>query len=296
MLQYNRGMAMKKLETIEFNVTNEEQLLNFLYKNVQGKSKNNIKSLLKNGQVFVNSKKQIKFNFLLKENDHVKIQLRKLNSFPYKILYEDESLIAIEKPAGLLTVSTEQEKEKTAYKIVRNYLQEKGQKVFIVHRLDRDTSGILLFAKNEKMKIMLQKHWNDITLKRGYMAIIEGTMKTDFGTIRSFLKEESNKMVHSTKGMDGKLAITRYQTIAKNKEYSLLEVFLETGRKNQIRVHMSEAGHPIIGDTKYQATKNPINRLGLHSHLLEFIHPFSKKVITLESSIPDSFNKLLKQK
>lgn len=294
MLQYNRGMAMKKLEIIEFNVTKEEELLNFLYKNVQGKSKNNIKSLLKNGQVFVNSKKQTKFNFLLNKNDHVKVQLKKLNSFPYKILYEDESLIAIEKPAGLLTVSTEQEKEKTAYKIVRNYLQEKGQKVFIVHRLDRDTSGILLFAKNEKMKIMLQKHWNDITLKRGYMAIIEGAMKTDFGTIRSFLKEENNKMVHSTKGMDGKLAITRYQTIAKNKEYSLLEVFLETGRKNQIRVHMSEAGHPIIGDTKYHATKDPINRLGLHSHLLEFIHPFSKKVITLESSIPDNFNKLLK--
>ena len=200
--------------------------------------------MLKNGQVFVNSKKQTKFDFLLNKNDHIKIQLRKLNSFPYKILYEDESLIAIEKPAGVLTISTEQEKEKTAYKIVRNYLQKKGQKVFIVHRLDRDTSGILLFAKNEKMKIMLQKHWNDITLK--------------------------------------------------NKEYSLLEVFLETGRKNQIRVHMSEAGHPIIGDTKYHATKNPIGRLGLHSHILEFIHPFSKKIISSETPIPDKFNKLLK--
>ena len=179
--------------------------------------------------------------------------------------------------------------------MVRNYVKGKGQKLFVIHRLDKDTSGILLFAKNEKMKIMLQKHWNDITLKRGYMAIVEGEIKPEFGTIRSFLKEESNTMVHSTKGMDGKLAITRYQTIEKNKEYSLLEVFLETGRKNQIRVHMSEAGHPIIGDTKYHATKDPINRLGLHSHLLEFIHPFTKKVIALESSVPDNFHSLLKK-
>lgn len=293
MLQYNRGMAMKKLEIIELNVKKQEQLLNFLYQNVQGKSKNNIKSLLKNGQIFVNSKKQTKFNYILKENDTVKIQLRKLNNqFPYPILYEDESLIAIEKPAGLLTIKTEQENEKTAYKIVRNYVKEKGQKLFIVHRLDRDTSGILLFAKNEKMKIMLQKHWNDITLKRGYVAIVEGQIKPEFGTIRSFLKEENNTIVHSTKSMDGKLAITRYQTLNKNNDYTLLEVFLETGRKNQIRVHMSEAGHPIIGDTKYHATKNPIHRLGLHSHLLEFIHPFTKKVVHLESTIPDNFNHL----
>lgn len=287
---------MKKLEMIEFKSKKEQQLLPFLYENIEGKSKNNIKSLLKNGQVFVNSKKQTKFNFMIKENDTVKVQFRKLNvGFPYPILYEDESLIAIEKPAGLLTVGTDDEKEKTAYKIVRNFLNEKGQKLFVVHRLDRDTSGILLFAKNEKMKIMLQKHWNDITLKRGYMAIVEGVMKPEFGTIRSFLKEENNKMVHSTKGIDGKLAITRYQTIDKSEEYSLLEVFLETGRKNQIRVHMSEAGHPVIGDTKYHASKNPIHRLGLHSHILVFIHPFTKKVVHLESPIPKNFQKLFKK-
>ena len=268
----------------------------YLYKNVQGKSKNNIKSLLKNGQVFVNNKKQTKFNFLLKENDVIKVQTKKPNKFPYPILYEDESLIAIEKPDGLLTISTEQEKEKTAYKIVRNYVKEKGQKLFIVHRLDKDTSGILLFAKNEKMKIMLQKHWNDITLKRGYIAIVEGELKPDFGTIRSFLKEENNMMVHSTKGIDGKLAITRYQTLEKNDKYCLLEVFLETGRKNQIRVHMSEAGHPIIGDTKYHAKENPISRLGLHSHILEFIHPFTKKVVHLESPIPKTFYNLIEKK
>lgn len=290
-------MAMKKLETIEYYVKEKCLLLEFLYQNVNGKSKNNIKSLLRNGQVFVNNKKQTKFDFLLYEQDLVTVQLRYIKTqVPFSILYEDDSLIAIDKPAGLLSISTEQEKIKTAYKIVRNYVKEKGEKIFVVHRLDRDTSGILLFAKNEKMKIMLQKHWNDITLKRGYIAIIEGHMNPEFGTIRSFLKEESNTMVHSTKGMDGKLAITRYQTIDKNKSFSLLELFLETGRKNQIRVHLSESFHPIIGDIKYHATKNPLQRLGLHSHLLEFIHPFTKKTIRLESSIPKEFQRLFSKK
>lgn len=290
-------MAMKKLEMIEYYVKEKCLLLEFLYQNVNGKSKNNIKSLLRNGQVFVNNKKQTRFNFVLYEQDLVTVQLRHIKTpLPFSILYEDDSLIAIDKPAGLLSISTEQEKIKTAYKIVRNYVKEKGEKIFVVHRLDRDTSGILLFAKNEKMKIMLQKHWNDITLKRGYIAIIEGHMNPEFGTIRSFLKEESNTMVHSTKGIDGKLAITRYQTIDKNKSFSLLELFLETGRKNQIRVHLSESFHPIIGDVKYHADKNPLQRLGLHSHLLEFIHPFTKKTIRLESPIPKEFQRLFSKK
>lgn len=301
MLQYSKnrklGMAMKKLETINLKVEKEILLLEFLYQNIKEKSKNNIKSLLKNGQIFVNSKKQTKFNFLLKKGDEITVRLKRIEyAFPLFILYEDDSLIAIEKPAGLLTIATENEKEKTAYHAVKKYLCQKGQKVFIVHRLDRDTSGILLFAKNEKMKIMLQKHWNAITLKRGYIAIIEGHIKPDFGTIRSFLKEEKNQTVHSTKNeMDGKLAITRYKTKLKSEEYSLLEIFLDTGRKNQIRVHMSEAGHPIIGDQKYFSEKNPIHRLGLHSHILEFIHPFTKKVIRLESLVPKEFNQLFKK-
>ncbi len=290
---------MKKLETIELKVDSEILLLEFLYQNIKGKSKNTIKSLLKNSQVFVNSKKQTKFNFELKSGDIVRVQLRLINdqSLNFPILFEDESLIAINKPAGLLTIATENEKERTAYHMVRNYLKNKGQKIFVVHRLDRDTSGILLFAKNEKMKIMLQKHWNTITLKRCYIAIVEGVMKPENGIIRSFLKEEKNTMVHSIKnGIDGKLAITRYQTKAKNEEYSLLEIFLDTGRKNQIRVHMSESGHPIIGDPKYISSKDPLYRLGLHSHLLEFIHPFSKKVMHLEAPIPEEFLFLFEKK
>lgn len=285
---------MKKLEILELLVEKDSLLLNFLYQNIKGKSKNNIKSLLKNGQIFVNSKRQTKFNFLLKSNDIVKVQIKKIEmNLPFSILYEDDSLIAIEKPIGLLTIATETEHEKTAYHFVRQYLKSKGQKIFIIHRLDRDTSGILLFAKNEKMKIMLQKHWNDITLKRGYIAIIEGSMKPETGIIRSFLKEENNKIVHSVKnGTDGKLAITRYHTTIKNEEFSLLEIFLETGRKNQIRVHMSESGHPIIGDKKYASKKDPLHRLGLHSHILDFVHPFTKKIMHFECPIPKEFERL----
>ena len=222
---------------------------------------------------------------------------RKYNELPFPIIYEDDSLIIINKPSGLLTIATDKEKEKTAYHFIKKYLQTKNQNVFIVHRLDRDTSGILLFAKNEKMKLMLQKHWNTITLKRGYIAIIEGNIKPEIGTIRSYLKEEKNTFVHSTKNiMEGKLAITGYRVKQKNNDYSMVEVFLETGRKNQIRVHMSESGHPIIGDTKYSSITNPLNRLGLHSNLLKIVHPFSKKVMTIEAEIPKEFTHLFKTK
>lgn len=272
----------------EFHVLKEIPLLEFLYEEVSNKSKNSVKSLLKYGQVFVNGEKQTQFDFLLKPNDVVSLGER--NDFPYPILYEDDSLIAIHKPSGLLSIASETEKEKTAYHVVKLYLNSKGEKLFVVHRLDRDTSGILLFAKSSEMKQMLQKYWNTVTLKRGYLAIIEGSMGRDSGIIRSFLKEEKNTMVHSTKSeSNGKLAITRYQVQIKNKDFSLLEVFLETGRKNQIRVHLSESGHPIIGDSKYGSKKDPLHRLGLHSHVLEFIHPLTKQVIHLETPTPKEF-------
>lgn len=275
----------------EFHVQKEIPLLEFLYGTIENKSKNSVKSLLKYGQVFVNGEKQTQFNLLLKPNDKVQISAKRNELLlPYPILYEDHSLIAIYKPSGLLSIASATEKEKTAYHMVKNYLNSKGEKLFVVHRLDQDTSGILLFAKSEEMKHMLQKYWNTVTLKRGYLAIIEGSMERESDTIRSFLKEEKNTIVHSTKNeSEGKLAITRYQVLIKNKNFSLLEVFLETGRKNQIRVHFSESGHPIIGDSKYGSKKDPLHRLGLHSHILEFVHPVTKKVIHLETDIPNEF-------
>jgi len=246
--------------------------------------------------VLVNNKIESKFDFKLKTDDVITIKPKSINSTtPLDIIYEDKDIIVVNKPSGLLTMGTKNEKEKTAYHIIREYLSPKNQKVFIVHRLDKDTSGVLIFAKNSEIKDKLQYYWNDITIKRGYYAVIEGTIKPEFGIIRSYLKEEKNTMVHSTKSdKNGKLAITRYKTKTKNKDYSLLEVFLETGRKNQIRVHMSEAGHPVIGDDKYRATKNPIKRLGLHANILELIHPITKETLYFEAPVPKEFNQLFK--
>lgn len=288
---------MKKQIKTEYQVQKPMLLLEFLYQNIHNKSKNTIKSLLKNGQVFVNDKKQTKFDFPLKQEDKITVQVQKIeNSIPFPILYEDHELIVINKPAGLLTISTEKEKQKTVYHFIKKYLNKKKQKVFIVHRLDRDTSGILVFAKSEKMKNLLQKYWNDITIKRGYLAIIEGEIKPESGVIRNYLKEEKNTMVHSTpNSKNGKLAITRYETKRKNSKFSLLEIFLETGRKNQIRVHLSEAGHPIIGDKKYHANTDPIHRLGLHAHILTLIHPITKKTLSFQAAVPDEFLPLFKK-
>lgn len=288
---------MKKRIKREFVVLEKIQLLVFLYQNIKEKSKKTIKMLLKNGQVLVNGQKQTQFDFLLKPNDKVEVQLKVVEAtIPCPILYEDNELIVINKPSGLLTISTDTEHQKTAYHFVKEYLRKKNQKVFIVHRLDRDTSGILLFAKNEKMKSLLQHYWNDITIKRGYIAVIEGNINPSKGVIRSYLKEEKNTFVHSTKKiMEGKLAITRYETKMSNEAFSLLEIFLETGRKNQIRVHLSEQGTPVIGDKKYKSTSNPLQRLGLHSHMLELIHPISKKTLLFEAPVPKEFLDLIRK-
>ena len=211
-----------------------------------------------------------------------------------KILYEDENFIAADKPAGLLSVM-DASKEETMYQIVSHYVKSKNrkQKIFVLHRLDRETSGVLLFSKNEKLKYQLQADWNSYVKTRSYIAIIEGTIKQEEGTITSYLTESKNYYVHSTKqGKDAKLAITHYKKIKEEKGYTWLNVTLETGRKNQIRVHMKELGHPIAGDKKYGAKTNPFKRLALHANLLEFTLPKQEKKIRIESPLPNSLKRL----
>lgn len=208
------------------------------------------------------------------------------------IVYEDKELIIINKPAGLLTVSTEKEKEKTLYHRVSEYLKKKNKnnKVFVVHRLDKDTSGIIIFAKNEKIKQILQNSWDDIIKLRQYVAIVEGEVIEKKKTIKSWLKETSTLMTYSSnKPNDGKLAITKYRCVLSNKNNSLLEIEILTGRKNQIRVQLNDIGYPIIGDKKYGSKTNPIKRLGLHANKLIFIHPSTKKELILEVDLPNEF-------
>lgn len=207
------------------------------------------------------------------------------------IIYEDKELIVINKPAHMLTIATEDEKINTLYHKVYEYLKKKNKnnKVFIVHRLDRDTSGIVLFAKNQKLKELLQENWNELAITREYLAVVEGFVEPVKKTITEYLKETKTLLTYATKDNSGKEAITEYEVIKRSKAYSTLKINIKTGRKNQIRVAMQNMNHPIIGDKKYGSTKNPLRRICLHASKLEIIHPINKKTYTFETRHPREF-------
>lgn len=210
------------------------------------------------------------------------------------IVYEDKDIIVINKPTHLLTISTDNEKEKTLFHKVYLYLKKKNKnnKVFVVHRLDKDTSGLIVFAKSELVKKKLQNNWDQSI--RNYVAVVNGNVEKDKETLRSYLKETKTLLVYSTKDKSGDLAITSYQKIISNKEYSLLSINIKTGRKNQIRVQLNDINHPIVGDKKYGIKKDPLRRLCLHANYLEFMHPITNKKMSFDIDIPNSFISLCK--
>lgn len=283
----------------EFVVTEQGDLLEILLQKLSNQSRNNVKSLLVHGQVLVDGKVVTQYNHPLRKGQTVRIarSVDRCHTDPLDILYEDHELIVINKPAGLLTIATNEEKEKTAYHFVTDYVRRRSPKarIFIVHRLDRDTSGVILFAKNEKFKLALQENWSGLVQARGYLAVVEGHLNEKTGTVHSWLKETKTLLMYSShKAGDGLEAITNYSVLREAKDYSLLQIALETGRKNQIRVHMKDLGHPIAGDPKYGATSNPLKRLGLHAYLLEFTHPNTRKSMRFETDLPKEFKKLFK--
>lgn len=276
----NKYLVKKDILLMEF-------LLNYY-------NKKNVKNLLKYKLVKVNGEVVSQFNYQLKDSDVITIDKNNLNRSNLDIIYEDDELVVINKPSGLLSIAGGNEKEKTAYHLVGEYLKSKNKnaKVFVVHRLDKDTSGVLMFAKNEVIKNKLQDNWNEIVYKRGYLAIIEGKLKKKFGTIKNYLDESKTQMVYISNNRKGKLAITNYKVLKESRYNSLVEVFLDTGRKNQIRVHMQSLGYSIVGDKKYGATTNPLKRMGLHSHVFAFIHPDSKIKMEFEAVMPEEFKRL----
>jgi RluA family pseudouridine synthase len=282
---------MKK--ELEIQVKENSLLLDYLLKNLD-KSRKDVKNLLKYGNIYINGKSITKHDYKLLIGQKIVIRQTKINNKNLNIMYEDDNIIVIDKPYGLLSISTAKEKDNTAYKMVMEYLKfnNPNARVFIVHRLDKDTSGIMLFAKNEKMKHMLQNNWENLVKKRTYIALVEGIIEKTNDTITSWLKEV-DMMVYSNKEHDGKKAITHYKKLKANDKYSLLEVNILTGRKNQIRVHMKDINHPVVGDKKYGSKENPIKRVGLHANVLEFINPFNKELMKFESNIPDSFLNLM---
>lgn len=274
-----------------FIVQTETTLLPFLLEHVKGISRNSVKNLLTRRQVLVDGQPISRHDHPLTPGTKIELLAAGSKAPPFPILYEDDDLLVIDKPAGLLTVATEKEKNKTAYRMVSDYLKGKGGRVFILHRLDKDTSGVLLFAKSEKVKRAYQDNWDSLVKQRTYLALVEGTPKQAEGTVHSYLKETETHLVYSVErpGGNAKEAITHYRLLAQKGALSLLEVNLDTGRKNQIRVHMKDLGHPVTGDKKYGAKLNNLGRLGLHAHVVSVVNPFTKKAMTFTAPAPKGF-------
>ncbi len=214
------------------------------------------------------------------------------------IIYEDKELLVINKPSGLLTIASEKEKLRTLYHEAREYLKKQNphHKIFIVHRLDKDTSGIVVFAKNEKLKKACQNSWNTLAKTREYHALVSGKPKNKSGQVKSYLKETKTFQVYNTSEKFGKLALTNYEVLKSNKEYSLIKINILTGRKSQIRLAMRDLNCPIVGDKKYGSLKNPYRRLCLHASKLVLVHPFTKKEMTFTAEIPKIFLKPFEEK
>jgi RluA family pseudouridine synthase len=261
-------------------------------------SKTTLRQMLQTGRVRVNGEVEKDAKRAVADDDIVDVVSKQVaRQLPpgLTILHEDVDLIVVLKANGLLTVATERERETTVQAYLNAYLGAKRRedRVHVVHRLDRETSGVLVFAKNFHARERLKEQFAEHSVERVYVAIVEGTMEPPRGTIRSHLFERADlKMVSVEPRPDAKLAITHYRTIQSNDKYSMLEVTLETGRKNQIRAHLSEAGHPVIGDRMYGATANPIDRLALHAKLLGFVHPTTGKKLTFATPLPSSFGQL----
>lgn len=307
-----------------FTSKGEASLLNFLYEVCKGQGRTSIKAFLTKGRIAVNGQKIKAFDWPLKAGDEVEIipkgvsiadnmmakAIDDVEHSGVKVLYEDDHIIVIEKRAGLPTIaprSGQAGHERNAYSILTDYMHRQkkagdkasvrvsSSRVFIVHRLDRDTSGLLVFAKDERTKDILQSKWNELVLKRTYIAILPGALSPSDGTVTSWLTENEKSFKMSSSPVDdgGQMAVTHYRTVSKTAHYSKIAFELETGRKNQIRVHAAvDLGHPIVGDEKYGSREKFGGRIALHAAVLSFRNPYGGEVLTFESPLPREFGRL----
>lgn len=295
-----RRFKPDKIKTLSANEA--APLLEYLLKAMPDCKRTTLKELLAHDQIMVDGQVTRQFDFPLETGAEVKINFTRQWLTFYnrrmKLVYEDDDVIVVEKGYGLLSMGTDKVKEGTAYSIMRNWvkLNNPANKLFIVHRLDRDTSGLMMFAKNEKAKDTMQHNWNNMVLQRKYVCVVEGEPEEDSGVIRSWLKQNSRFEVYSVAEPEegAQPAVTRWRKLKSKNGYSLLEVELDTGRKNQIRVHMKEMGHPIAGDRRYGAKSSPIHRLALHAQTLRFAHPITRKDMNFSTPIPAGFLKMVK--
>lgn len=292
-------MSYKKKQETLLRVQEQNTLMTFLLSKMGGMSRTSVKNLLARRVVHLNGRVETHPDAALQAGDEVVIVPEKGNSQlthpKLRLVYEDDYLIVVEKKEGLLTVAAHPgSAETTALSILKDYVRrsDKRNGIFVVHRLDRETSGLLVFAKTRELQEYMRTYWHELVTKRTYVAVVEGVMPKEEDTIVTWLSEDpKSTMVYSSPVDDGgKKSVTHYKMVKSNDQYSLLELNLETGRTNQIRVHMASVGHPVVSDRKYGSGKvPPIDRLGLHARILEFIHPATEETIHFETPVPREF-------
>ncbi len=286
---------------VSFRVEDPAELLAFVFAKCPDVKKTKLRQWLKHGAVQVNGRSLTQFNYPLKPGDEVSLssgERRNLGRLPQglEVVFEDSSLIVIEKPTNLLSMGSESEREKTAHALLMNYVKsghvQSRERVWIVHRLDRETSGLMVFAKTKAAKRTLQTNWN-LTDKR-YQAVVEGHPPAELGIFRTYLDESRPfKVQKAPPSPQTRLAITHYHAVKRTANHTLIELKLETGRRNQIRVQLAEAGCPIVGDKKYGAVTDLVGRLALHATSLHFPHPVSGELCRFESPLPERLARLV---
>ena len=304
---------MKRKQDTSYRVEEVSELLPFLLIKMGGMTRTSIKQLLGQRRVTVNNVIQTRHDTPLRKGDIITIESGRgnveLRHPKLRVVYEDDALIVVEKKNGLLTVPVKADsKETTVFSILKEYVRKQSHRntVHVVHRLDRETSGLLVFAKSPELQEYMRTYWRQLVTKRSYVALVEGKLEKNEGKITSWLTEDSRTALVSSSPVDngGQLAITNYKVLKESAlqtdeadlktEYSLVELNLETGRTNQIRVHMASMGHPVVGDRKYGHgnESSPIDRLCLHARVLEFIHPMTEKKVRFEVSTPKEFARI----
>lgn len=285
----------------------DSALLQYMYENMQGQSRSAVKAYLTRGQVTVNGQSTTAFDYPVHKGDRIMIHDKGImvkkrggeKDTRVKIVFEDDWLIVVDKRSGVLSMSTGRPGETTAYSLLSDYVKRvygKDSKIFIVHRIDRETSGLIIFSKDEKTKHALQENWNSSVLERKYCAILEGRPPENQGTVHSWLSEnpKSLKVTSSPTDDGGKESVTHYRVLSHGKHYSLVEFELETGRKHQIRVHSALLGCPVTGDRRYGAADNPAGRIALHARSIVFRHPVTGKVMSFDTGLPNIFKAVIK--
>ena len=285
----------KKSQEIDFIVREECELMEFLMKAMDGISRTKVKKMLTYDLVNVNDRAVSQHDFLLKPNMRVTIKKssegNRFKNFWVKIVFEDDHILVIEKKPGILSSSTSPKDE--SVKSILNYYLDKSHQhanAHTVHRLDKFTSGLMIFAKSKKVALEFEEDWKERVYDRRYVALVHGELPKSQGTIASWLKDDSHYVTHSSQEDNGgKYAVSHYKKLKSGNGYSLVEMQLETGRKNQIRVHLQDLGCPVVGDSKYGDGSDPIHRLGLHAYKLCFKHPVTGEDMKFETDIPKAF-------